>query len=79
MPAPAAPRHCALVAARATADALRRGRRAADDYLLRQAVAERARNARPQSVPAAERFAALRERIAAREAASAACPAALDG
>ena len=45
VPPPAAPRHCALVAARATAGALRRGRRAADDYFLRQAVAERARNA----------------------------------
>ena len=47
----------------------RRALRAAHDFVLWQVVTERACNAKPQSVPAADRFvAALRERIAAREA-----------
>jgi hypothetical protein len=72
VPPPAAPKHWAHIAARAASCAHRRGQRAADDYVLRQVVTERARNAKPQSVPAAVRFAALRERIAAREANSSA-------
>jgi hypothetical protein len=74
-PPPAQPRHFAQAAARATSAALRRDTRAANDFAIRQIVAERARSATPQAVPAADRRAALRTRVAAREAASAACTA----
>jgi hypothetical protein len=74
-PPPAQPKHFAQAAARATSAALRRETRAASDFVTRQVVAERARSATPQAVPAADTFAALRMRIAAREAASAACAA----
>ena len=75
VPPAAAERHFAQVAARGASCTRRREQRAADCFLLRQVICDRASQARPQSVPADQRFAALRLRVAAREAEAAACRA----
>ena len=72
VPPAAAERHFAQVAARAASCTRRREQRATDSFLLRQVLCDRASQARPQSVPADQRFAALRLRVAAREAEAAA-------
>jgi hypothetical protein len=71
VPPAAVSRHCALVAARDASRTRRREHQAADSFVLRQIVSDRASHARPQSVPAAVRYAALRLRVVAREAAAA--------
>ena len=70
----AAPRHFAQVAAHDASRARRRMHQAAETFALLKIVSDRASNVKPQPVPAAERHALLRLRVAAREAAAAAAP-----
>ena len=70
VPPVARPRHCVLAAARDASRTRRCEQQATDGFVLRQIVLDRASHTRPQSVPAEVRLAALRMRVAAREAAA---------